>query len=339
MDPFMAVIPSEFTRAERQQAATLITRMMSKAGITSAQDMWVSPEDLRSYQDARQAGELPVRIYCLMYYSHLEKMLAAGLRSGFGDEWIRLGGLKLVCDGSISERTAYLSKPYVGRPEDHGILVMDEEALYAYAILAHRADWQIGIHANGDAAIDVVLRLYERLQREYPRSDPRFRIEHCTVLNASLVRRIKALHVIPTPFSSYVYYRGEIMPEYGAERLEWMFALRRLLDAGIRVAPGSDYPPGPFEPMMMLQSAVTRTDSTGNVWGASQKIAVSEAIRVGTLHGAYASFEEQLKGSLEPGKLADLVVLGDDPETRELGALVSTPVERTMVGGRWVYEA
>jgi predicted amidohydrolase YtcJ len=339
MNPFLAVIPSEFTRLERQQAATLVTRMMSKAGITSAQDMWTTPEDLRSYQDAHSEGELPVRLNCMMYYPNLDKMLAAGLRTGFGDAWVRLGGLKLVCDGSISERTAYLSAPYIGRPNDYGILVMGEEELYSYAIQAHQADWQIGIHANGDAAIDIVLRLYERLQREHPRSDPRFRLEHCTVLNESLIRRIKALNAIPTPFSSYVYYRGEIMAEYGAERLETMFALRSLLDAGIMVAPGSDYPPGPFEPMMMLQSSVTRTDSTGHVWGASQRITVTEAIRIGTYHGAYASFEEQLKGSLEPGKLADLVVLGDNPETREPGSLIDIPIERTMVGGHWVYEA
>jgi len=339
MDPFLAVISSEFARAERQQAAALITGMMSKAGITSAQDMWATPEDLRSYQDAYQAGELSVRVYCLMYYPHLEKMLAAGIRSGFGDAWVRLGGLKLVCDGSISERTARLSKPYVGRPNDYGILVMDEEELYTYAIQAHQADWQIGIHANGDVAIDVVLRVYERLQRERPRIDPRFRLEHCTVLNESLIRRIKALDAIPTPFSSYVYYRGEIMAEYGEERVNTMFALRSLLDAGIMVAPGSDYPPGPFEPMMMLQSAVTRTDSTGHLWGASQRITVDEAIRVSTLHGAYASFEEKLKGSLEPGKLADLVVLGDNPETRDPGTLMSIPIERTMVGGKWVFQA
>jgi predicted amidohydrolase YtcJ len=159
------------------------------------------------------------------------------------------------------------------------------------------------------------------------------------VLNDGLIRRIKALNAVPTPFGAYVYYHGEKMSEYGAERLESMFALRSLLDAGVMVAPGSDYPPGPFEPMMALQSAVTRTDVRGQVWGPSQRITVEEAIRISTLHGAYASFEEGLKGSLEPGKLADLVVLGADPRTADPGTLVDIPVERTMAGGRWVYEA
>ena len=118
-----------------------------------------------------------------------------------------------------------------------------------------------------------------------------------------------------------------------------MFAVRSFLDAGIRVTQASDYPPGPFEPMMALQSSVTRTDIKGNVWGPKQRVSVEEAPRVGTLHGAYASYEEHLKGSIEPGKLADLVVLGRDPTTEDPSRLIEIPVERTMAGGRWVFEA
>jgi predicted amidohydrolase YtcJ len=247
--------------------------------------------------------------------------------------------MKMTADGSISERTARLSQPYVGRPNDFGIEVMTEEELYAKARKAHDADWQIGVHANGDVAIDTVLRVYERLQRERPRRDPRFRLEHCTVINDDLVRRIRSLGAIPTPFAAYVYYHGEKFREYGAERLEHMFALRSFLDAGIKVAPGSDYPPGPFEPMMALQNAVTRTDMKGNVWGPRQRISVEEALRTQTLHGAYASFEERLKGSIERGKLADVVVLGRDPLRVDPHKLVEIPVEQTMVGGRWVFES
>jgi predicted amidohydrolase YtcJ len=244
-----------------------------------------------------------------------------------------------MCDGSISERTARLSQPYVGRSKDFGILVTPEPELYEQARTAHEAGWQIGTHANGDVAIDMTLRVYERLQKEMPRRDPRFRLEHCTVLNDSLIRRIRALGAIPNPFSTYVYYHGEKMREYGAERLNNMFALRSLLDAGIRVTQTSDYPPGPFEPMMALQSSVTRTDIKGNVWGPRQKITVEEALRVGTLHGAYASFDENNRGSLKAGKLADLVVLGRDPRREDPSTLITIPVERTMVGGRWVWES
>ncbi|MGE5214550.1 MAG: amidohydrolase [Nitrospirota bacterium] len=336
---FDKAIPASYSRADYREAVKLISKMMSRAGITSAHDAWAVHDYVRGYQDAHDAGELSTRIYCLIGYREVDRMLAAGIRTGFGNEWVRIGGMKMVADGSISERTAWLSQPYVGRPTDFGIQVMSEQELYENGRKAHEADWQIGTHANGDRAIDMVLRVYERLQHERPRRDPRFRLEHCTVVNDSLVKRIKALGAIPTPFAAYVYYHGEKMREYGPERLEHMFALRSFLNAGIRAAPGSDYPPGPFEPMMALQSSVTRTDSNGNVWGPKQRITVEEALRVQTLYGAYASFEEHEKGSIDPGKLADLVILGRDPMREDPSTLVKIPIERTMLGGRWVFEA
>jgi predicted amidohydrolase YtcJ len=336
---FQQLIPSNFTRDDRREGVKLISKMMTRTGVTSVGDAFGSPDDLRAYQEARDAGELSFRVYCLVGYQFIDQMLAAGIRTGLGDEWVRVGAMKMLCDGSISERTARLSQPYIGRPNDFGILVNDEEHLYSVGRKAHEAGWQLGTHANGDVAIDMTLRVYERLQREVPRRDPRFRLEHCTVVNDSLVGRMKALGAIPTPFSTYVYYHGEKMKEYGPERLNNMFALRSFIDAGIRPTQASDYPPGPFEPMMALQAEVTRTDSKGTVWGAKQKISVEEAIRVGTINGAYASYEENLKGSIEPGKLADLVVLGQDPFKVDPSQLINIPIERTMVGGKWVFES
>ena len=332
------LVPVKETAEDRRQGVKIISKMLAKAGITSVHDASASIADWRAYQDARAGGDLITRIYGLIYSSEIDNIIAAGLRQGAGDEWVRLGGMKAVCDGSISERTARMSEAYVGRPNDFGILVSQPEALWPLLEKAHRANLQIGVHSNGDVAIDIVLGLYERLQREHPRTDPRFRLEHCTLINDGLVRRIKAIGAIPTPFATYVYWHGEKMKEYGAARLDRMFALRSFLDAGIRPTFASDYPPGPFEPMMGLQSMVTRTDSKGTVWGASQKISIDEAIRVSTLHGAYASYEENLKGSLQAGKLADLVVLGRDPYREPPSSLVTIPIERTMVGGQWVYE-
>ena len=338
-EPFRKLLPTTFSRDEMRQGVKLISQMMVRTGVTSVHDCEAAPEDLLAYQDAREAGELSFRVYCFLQYQFLDRMTAAGVRTGLGDEWIRTGAIKLVCDGSISERTARLTQSYVGRPNDYGILVHSEEELYEDARKAHAAGWQIGTHANGDAAIDIMLRIYERLQREMPRRDPRYRLEHCTVVNPSLIQRIRALGAIPTPFSTYVYYHGEKMREYGPERLNWMFAVRSFLDAGIRVTQASDYPPGPFEPMMALRSEVTRTDSHGNVWGPNQRVTVEEAIRVGTINGAYASFEEHQKGSITAGKLSDLVVLGRDPMRVDPMSLIDIPIERTMTGGRWVYES
>ncbi len=323
----------------RRAGVAFISKALARAGITSVHDASASIDDWRAYQDARAAGELGTRVYALVYGSALDAMIAAGMRQGAGDEWVRLGGMKGVCDGSISERTARLVQSYVGRPDDYGIVVNTAEQLWPVMEKTHRAGLQIGIHANGDVGIDIVLGLYERLQQVHLRPDPRFRIEHCTVVTPDLVRRIKALGVIPTPFSTYVYWHGEKMTEYGAERLERMFALRSFLDAGVKPTFASDYPPGPFEPMMGLQSMVGRTDMKGTTWGGSQKVTVDEAIRIATVHGAYASFEEKTKGSIEVGKLADLVVLGRDPYREPVTSLVTIPIERTMVGGRWVYEA
>jgi predicted amidohydrolase YtcJ len=337
--PFRKILPTNFTREEMRQGIKLISQMLVKTGITSSTECQGTPEDLLAYQDARAAGELSFRVYCFLAHGFLDRMSAAGVRTGLGDEWVRIGAIKLVADGSISERTAWLTEPYVGRPKDHGIQVMSEEQLYTIARKARLAGWQVGTHANGDAAIDMMLRIYERLQREMPSRDPRYRLEHCTVVNPSLIARIKALGAIPTPFSTYVYYHGEKMREYGPERLNWMFAVRSFLDAGVRVTQASDYPPGPFEPMMALQSEVTRTDIHGNLWGPKQRVTVEEAIRVGTINGAYASFDEKVKGSIAAGKLADLVVLGRDPMRVDPMTLITIPIERTMVGGRWVYES
>ena len=331
-------IPNTYTKEDDRAAVKLISQKLAAAGITSAHDAYGTTADLRAYQDAHESGDLLTRIYCLIGYFDIDKMIAAGVRTGLGNEWVRVGAMKATCDGSISERTARLSQPYIGRPNDFGIFFTEEAELYALARKAHEAGWQVGIHANGDAAIDRVLGIYERLQRELPRKDPRFRIEHCTVINPALVQRIKALGAIPTPFSTYVYFHGEKMKEYGEERLSRMFALRSFLEAGIRPTLASDYPPGPFEPMMALQSMVTRTDMSGHLWGPKQRISVEEALRVTTLNGAYASYEERLKGSLQSGKLADLVVLGRDPVRENPSSLITIPIERTMVGGRWVYE-
>ncbi len=327
------------TRAERAEGVALLTKMFAKTGITSVHDTYGRPEDLVSYQDTYADGRLSCRVYGFTYFAYIDRMIAAGIRTGFGNDWVRVGGMKLICDGSISERTARMSEPYVGRANDFGVVVMPEAELYEHARKAHLAGWQIGIHANGDVGIDIALKVYERLQREHPKKDPRFRLEHCTLINDGLLQRIKALDAIPTPFWTYAYYHGEKMKDYGAERLNRMFAMRSFLDYGIRVAPGSDYIPGPYSPMMALQSCVTRADAKGNVWGPKQKITVAEAIQASTRNGAWASFEENVKGTLEPGKFADLVVLGRDPFTEDPSTLQTIPVERTMTGGRWVYEA
>jgi len=334
----MAVAVKPPTRDEYRKGAALISKRFASRGITSACEADGLPSTLQAYLDARDHGELAGRFYVFIDADSLDSMMAAGVHTGFGNEWVRLGAVKLFADGSISERTALLSQPYEGLGDYRGVIRDTRDALYEKARKAHLAGWQVGTHANGDVAIDTALSVYEQLQRENPRRDPRWRIEHCTLVTPDLVRRIKAAGVVPAPFAGYVYFHGEKMHFYGDKRLEHMFAMRDFLDAGIRAAPGSDYTASPAEPMIWLRSEVTRTDASGHVWGANQRITVQEAIRCSTLHGAYASFEEDIKGSLEPGKLADLVVWDEDLVAVDPMTLLQVKPQRTMIGGRWVYE-
>lgn len=339
VDAFLKLAIKPPSREDYRRGAALISKQFASRGITSACEADGNPAILQGYQDARDAGELLGRFYVHMDYGALDQMIAAGVHTGFGDEWVRIGAVKLFADGSISERTALLSTPYAGLGDFRGISRASRDALYDQARKAYLAGWQVGTHANGDVAIDTILGIYEQLQRENPRRDPRLRIEHCTLVSPELVRRIKAAGVIPLPFAGYVFFHAEKMHFYGNERLEHMFAMRDFIDAGIRVAPGSDYTASPAEPMLWLRSEVTRTDAGGHTWGANQRISLKEAIYCSTVNGAYATFEESIKGTLEPGKLADLVVWDHDLTTMDPVNFTSVKAERTMLGGRWIYEA
>ncbi len=331
----------EITRGVRQQGVAYLSGLMSATGLTSTTDAAGSVENLRAYQDARAAGELKTRISFMPYgplplYSELK---AASLRSGFGDDWIRFGAVKYWADGSASERTMRMSTPFAGKPDDYGILTMSQAEIDAAVDDAVAHNWRIGIHANGDVTINMVLNAYERVLQGWQGPNPRFRIEHCSLVNPDLLRRIKATGTVPTPFYTYAHYHGEKWSDYGAEKMQWMFAHRSFLDYGIPVAPASDYTPGPFEPLMAIQSMVTRKDFKGTVWGANQRISVAEAVRICTVNGAYASSEEHIKGSLSPGKLADLVVLAADPHDADPDQIKNIKVLRTVVDGKTVYSA
>ncbi len=327
------------TPADRRSGLRRINSMLTKVGLTSVHDARVSNDELYTYQEGRDSGELDLRVYMLMNYVHFPALKEAGLKTGFGDDRLRLGGIKMVADGAIAARTAYLSEPYEGSEDECGILAMSVEEIEPLVMDIHEAGFQVCIHANGDATIDMVLNAYRKAQDAFPREDTRHRIEHCSVVNPDILRRMKELGCVATPFCTYVYHHGEKMKFYGERRLQWMFAQRSFLDYGIIATGATDYPPGPYEPLMGIQSCVTRTDSDGNVWGPDQKISVEEALRVYTMHSAYAGFEEDIKGSIQAGKLADLVVLAQDPTEIDPFGIKDITVERTIIGGQTVYEA
>ena len=330
----------EFTPEQRRERARKgmahISGLFTAAGLTSVHDLSAGSDRIRAYEDIRAGGELRHRSYLMVRGGAYPQLRDAGVYTGFGDEWIRVGGVKYAADGSASERTMRMSTPYVGT-DDYGILTMTQEEIHSAVDDAHSHNWQIGIHANGDVTIEMVLKAYERALARWPHRDRRHRIEHCSLVNPELVRRIKATGSIPTPFWTYVYYHGEKWSAYGDDKMRWMFAHRSFLDAGIRVPGASDYGPGPFEPMMAIQSMVTRRDYRGREWGPEQRVTVDQALKIATIHGAYASYEEQLKGSITAGKLADFVMLERDPHDVEPNTIKDIKVIRTVVGGRTMH--
>lgn len=339
MEAVLQKIPDTLTRDDHRRGVALISKLYASYGVTSACEADATPDGLQGYQDARDSGELLFRAYCLMGVAYLDRYIAAGLHTGFGDSMVRIGGIKQYADGSISERTAWLAEPYIGIPNYFGVESGTRESLYENSRRAWIAGFQLATHANGERAIDRMLGVYEQLSRELPRRDPRFRLEHCTVVTPELIARIRAVGAIPIPFAGYVNFHGDVMHFYGDERTNRMFAYRSFIDAGLRPPTSSDYTASPPSPLLWLYSMTTRRDPTGHVWGAAQRITLAEAVRSATLDGAYASFEEHDKGTIEPGKLADLVVLKEDPFTTPPEHWQDIKVERTMLGGRWVYES
>ncbi len=312
-----------------------ISKMFARYGVTSVHHEGGS---LAAIQQVRAKGDLKHRISYEAAGKELDAMLAAGLQSGFGDEWLRLGATtEHTVDGSFSERTMALSVNYPGTSYK-GNVTTTQDDLNTWVEKVHSAGIQVNCHANGDVAIDMYLTAFERAQQLFPRPDARPKITHCTLINDELVRRMKALNAVPALFTTYAYYNSDKFRFYGEELMKRCMAFRTLLDAGIHAAAGSDFSPGPFDPRMAIQGMVTRTGWDGKTWGANQKISLDEAIRVNTLNGAYNSHEESIKGSITAGKLADYVVLAEDLYAIPVDRIKDVKILRTVVGGTTVYQ-
>ncbi|HLI86141.1 MAG TPA: amidohydrolase [Bryobacteraceae bacterium] len=331
-----SVFSAAETLRRNREGLAYISKQFVRFGVTSVHH---EGGDLAALQQVRARGDLLHRVSYEAGGKVLDAMIEAGIETGFGDEWIRFGATsEHAVDGSFSERTMSISQPYPGT-NYRGNVTETQDELNAWVERVHRAGIQVNCHANGDVAIDMTLTAYERAQRLFPRTDVRPKITHCTLINGDLIRRIKALGAVPAPFTSYAYYNADKFHFYGQELMKRMMAFRSFLDAGIQAAAGSDFSPGPFDPRMGMQGMVTRTGWNGETWGANQRISVAEALRVNTLNGAYHSHEEAIKGSIAAGKLADFVVLAEDPFTVDKEKIKDIAIVRTVVGGKTVYQA
>jgi predicted amidohydrolase YtcJ len=313
-------------------------RQYSARGITSVGVAGGSPASFRLFQELRDQGN-PVRVGLMIYSQYYDQIAAAGIERGFGDDRLRITAIKNFQGNSLSGRTAWLSDAYSDRPGYFGIPpARSQQQLNADFLKWWNAGWQVATHSNGDREIDMVLTAIENAEAKNPRSDARWRIEHASVMNQSLLDRAKKDGVILV-FHSYMWEYGNILQSYGPKRLAMMHAYRTAIDMGIHVAGHSDSPISAADPLLRIQDMVTRKSEQGEVIGGNQKVSVDEAIRVWTLDNAYATFEENIEGSITPGKLADFVVLQKDPRKVPPDTIKDIVVEATYMGGSNVYTA
>jgi len=300
-------------------------------GCTSVQDAGLNPLALRVHQRAREEGVLKVRVYMMLAEEAAAAAERLGIKTGFGDEMLRIGSVKLLADGSMGARTAALFEPYADDPSTKGIFTIEPEELRKRIKEAHKRGFQVAVHAIGDRGIEEALNAIEEAMREHPRKDHRHRIEHCEVLATNQIERIRELNLIasmqPNFVGNWSSPGGMYEARLGPQRLRRNNPYRGLLDEGIHMAFGSDCMP--FHPLYGIWSAVKHPIT-------ESRITVLEAVKCYTLEAAYASFEENIKGSLEPGKLADITIIEGDM-VEEADRIRYMEVYMTLVGGRVLY--
>ncbi|CAN5474673.1 amidohydrolase [soil metagenome] len=330
---------------QRLRSLYRVQQQFHAVGLTSACDALCGPEDVRLLMAARAAGSLTLRTGMLLAYPHYEHLASLGLR-GLGDEQLRLVGIKAFVDGACAGGNCLVEEPFEGTTDDHGMQTMGTAALEDLVARTHRDGVVLGVHANGDRAIRMLLTAHEKARASGPQPlDPvgrpvRHRIEHCTLIDEDILSRMKALGLVAVPFGSYARFHGDKLPGYyGDVRLERMFAHRSLLDAGIAVAGSSDYPCGPLEPLAAITSCAERRALDGSPVGTSQRITVREAVQIYTSGAAYSTGEEHLKGELRAGLLADFVELSEDIFEAPPAEIAELAVWSTWVGGHCVSAA
>ena len=332
----------EPSREMNLRAARAALKEAARVGVTTIQDN-SSVDALRTYQDLRAAGELTARFYVWRYASSaLEPLEKAGLRTGLGDEWIRLGALKILSDGSMGSGTAAFFDPYTDDPRTTGLLLHPVPELERLIREADAAGFQLAVHAIGDRANSLVLDAFEKAAAANPARERRFRIEHAQVVRKADLARYRRLGVI-----------ASVQPSHGIDDMRWAerrigkerardaYNIRSFTEAGVAVAFGTDWFVEPLDPRLGLYAAVTRERPEGGPpggWFPEEKIALEDALDLYTRGSAYAEFAEKEKGTLDPGLLADLVVFAADLFRIPPRQILTTPVDFTVAGGRVVFD-
>ena len=336
------VTPSTFE--EKLTAARAASEYAARLGVTSVQDMSAGV-DVGVYQTLLDRGELKTRIYAVSPLPAWERLARTGVRAHFGSEMLRVGGLKGFSDGSLGSTTALFYDPYRDDPTTSGIPgdeMFPEGAMLERVLKADKAGLQIMIHAIGDRANDLILTIFEQAEKENGVRDRRFRIEHAQHLRSQDISRFSRDKVIASMQPYHAIDDGRWAEKrIGKERAKTTYAFRSLLESGATLAFGSDWTVAPLNPILGIYAAATRRTLDGKNsegWVPEQKITVAEAVRAYTMGSAFAEFQENVKGSITPGKVADLVILSRDVFTIDPKEIEQVKVMWTLVDGRVVYE-
>jgi predicted amidohydrolase YtcJ len=337
------VIPDE-SDAEYEEALQAALKYAASVGVTSIQDItgW---RDYEIYKKFKDNHRLTVRVYARTPMSSWHRQADLVKKQGVGDVWLRFGGLKAFMDGSLGSTTALFFEPFNDAPNTSGLMVDDnlpEGKLKETMKEADKAGLQCSVHAIGDKANNLLLNYFEAIEKENGNRDRRFRIEHAQHLLPSDIQRFAKLGVIASMQPYHAADDGRWAEKrIGAQRIKTTYAFRSLLDAGAKLTFGSDWFVAPLSPILGIHAAVTRQTIDGknpNGWVPEQKISIEEAIRAYTSSCAYAEFAEKEKGTLEAGKLADIVVLSQDIFRINPIDIEKTKVVYTIVGGRIIYQ-
>ncbi len=342
MNLVLDVIPPP-TKSQLQHALNASMEYVLKNGVTSVHHVAGSePEGIvEAFDDARKKNTLKTRIYVLMPLKDWKFMVSKMGHDGKGDEWLKYGGVKGFVDGSLGSHTAAFENPYTDKPTDKGIFINDKDSLVSWIKSADRAGLQVAVHAIGDAAIHFLLNTYEMIQEENGSRGQRFRIEHAQHIAPRDIERFARLNVIPSMQPYHAIDDGRWAETViGPERIKTTYAFRSLFEAKVRVAFGSDWYVAPPNPIEGIYAAVTRRtldNKNPDGWVPEQKISVEQALKAYTVNAAFASFDENVKGSIAKGKLADFVILDQNLFEVSPDSIRYIRVLETFVGGRMVY--
>ncbi|HET9698799.1 MAG TPA: amidohydrolase [Terriglobales bacterium] len=328
----------------RLRAAKRALGHAARLGVTSVQAMSADYDDIRVYSELLERGELTARIYVAPMLATWKTEAQVGVRHAWGSPYLRIGAMKAFADGSLGSTTAYFFQPYNDAPNTRGLLSEEMQPLSKMRdrmMGADSAGLQLCIHAIGDQAISTVLDLFTDVEKAHGAGDRRWRIEHAQHIAPKDFDRFASLNVIASMQPYHAIDDGRWAERrIGPERIKTTYAFRTLLDKGVRLAFGTDWSVAPLDPMKGLYAAVTRATLDGknpNGWVPEQKIKLPEAVEAYTMGSAYAEFQEKEKGSITPGKLADMVLLSDDIFQLDPKKIGDVQVDLTMVGGKVVW--